>query len=273
MTISRPDPSKLAAYGVHERRVSEDRLSVLAEEIDLVGYAVLEDVLTPDQIADLRCRADRLLDDRRLKAGGMSALKEVGEDGQVRAPLVQDTAFLELASNPRLLAAIRILLGDYVQLGLQNIIIVESDTEHHQATWHRDLPYQHWTSSRPVQVSALVCLDRFAEETGGTFVLPGSHKVEAMPSDPAIRRLAQPITAPAGAAVIFNSLLFHRAGHNTSGALRRGVNHVYSAPFLKQQIDLPAAFGGRYADDPELAKLLGYTSRSPKSADDWGRKT
>jgi hypothetical protein len=36
------------------------------------------------------------------------------------------------------------------------------------------------------------------------------------------------------------------------------VNHVYSVPVIAQQISLPAALEGRHADDPELARLLGY---------------
>ena len=64
---------------------------------------------------------------------------------------------------------------------------------------------------------------------------------------------------------------FHRAGENSSEAPRRGVNHLIGLPFLAQQIDIPRALGGRYADDPFLGRYLGYKWAPAASVDDWRR--
>ena len=113
--------------------------------------------------------------------------------------------------------------------------------ENYQAGWHRDLPYQHFVSSRPLAISALVCLDPFTTQTGGTCVLPFSHRTEAFPSEAYVQAHQIGMLASPETSLMFDSMLFHRAGANRSGRPRRGLNHVYSLPFLKQQISLPRA--------------------------------
>jgi len=80
------------------------------------------------------------------------------------------------------------------------------------------------------------------------------------------------VTAAAGSAVVFDSMLFHRGGVNTSARPRRGLNHLYGLPFVKQQIDLPRALGGRYSEDEALARFLGYESAAEESVVAWREK-
>ncbi len=64
---------------------------------------------------------------------------------------------------------------------MQNGVINRPERVQAQTGWHRDLNYQHWVPSKPLAVSALVCLEDFNVETGGTAFLPSSHKFEAFP--------------------------------------------------------------------------------------------
>src|SRR3546814_9885258 len=52
-----------------------------------------------------------------------------------------------------------------------------------QGLFHRDLPHQHFVSSRPLAINALFCIDAFLEANGATLVVPASHKEERFPSD------------------------------------------------------------------------------------------
>ena len=74
-----------------------------------------------------------------------------------------------------------------------------------------------------------------------------------------------------GASVLLNlgSMLFHRAGVNRSGTARRSVNHLYSTPIMKQQYDFPRALGDQPGLDPDIARLLGYTSQVPVDDRAW----
>jgi ectoine hydroxylase-related dioxygenase (phytanoyl-CoA dioxygenase family) len=111
----------------------------------------------------------------------------------------------------------------------------------------------------------LVCVDDFSEETGGTFVLPASHKTEAFPSEDYVRQHEQVINAKAGSAVVFDSMLYHRGGLNRSRRVRRALNHMYTLPLIKQQISLPKLLNGKFRDDSFLSRFLGYDSESDES--------
>ena len=64
---------------------------------------------------------------------------------------------------------------------------------------------------------------------------------------------------PRGSVIVFNSMVFHRAGINRSGRIRRAVNHVIGAPILAQQVDMPAMLGREAPSDPWLAGYLGLS--------------
>jgi ectoine hydroxylase-related dioxygenase (phytanoyl-CoA dioxygenase family) len=258
----------LRSYGVNEQEVAAGDLAAHAERIRLAGYCVLAGALSAADTADLAARLDEVLR-RQTEEFGSERLEQIGDGFTARCPLVHDAAFLTLATHPRLLALVRLLLGEYVVLMQQNGVINPPQEGHTQGAYHRDLPYQHFVSSRPLAISALFCIDPFRTETGATMVIPGSHHVERFPSPEVAASAEVSVNADAGAFVVFDAMLFHRAGDNRSGRVRRAVNNVFSVPIIAQQISLPSALNGRYSDDPEMARLLGYDSTPAASVVDW----
>jgi ectoine hydroxylase-related dioxygenase (phytanoyl-CoA dioxygenase family) len=261
--------STIETFAVTEFTKSDTENDVRAEEIRVLGYTVLEGVLTPDELERAHERIDAIYETQLDEVGGAEVLRRINDEHIARAPLVYDELFLEIATKPAVLSLVDELLGGgYFQLMLQNAIINVPVQGQQQAAgaWHRDLNYQHFVSSRPLSISALFCIDNFSGSTGGTLVLPGSHKVEAFPSAAYTERREVQVEAPAGSVIVFDSMLYHRTGRNTSAAPRRAINHMYTVPFVKQQLDLPAMLDGRYADDSYLGRLLGYESRPDQSA-------
>lgn len=254
------------AYGIREARPDKDALDVHAQEIQLLGFTILEAAVTGERLSHWRQSLDGILERQAAESGGANALHAIGEENTARAVLAYDETFLEIANHPLPIELCRRLLGDYFILMQQNGIINQpTEAAHHQSAYHRDLPYQHFVSSRPLAISALFCLDPFEADNGSTVILPGSHKTELFPSESYVRKMERPVTAPAGSFIVFDSMLFHRAGMNRSTAIRRAVNNVYTLPFLKQQIVLPALLDGKWADDPWLRRFLGYESDPPAS--------
>jgi ectoine hydroxylase-related dioxygenase (phytanoyl-CoA dioxygenase family) len=262
----------LKSYGVKEATVVTTEAERHAEEIRLVGYTVVRGLVDAPGLETARERLDGLYAAQAAAVGGVGRLREIQDANLVRCPLAEDLFFLDLAVRPRLLVVATALLGDYVTLQQQNGVVNPPSAAHHQSAWHRDLSYQHFVASRPLALSALLCIDPFNDETGGTYVLPASHKVERFPSEEYVLSHQKGLVADAGDALVFDSMLFHRAGDNRSGRPRRGLNHVYSLAFLKQPISLPRALNGRLSDDPFLRRFLGYESEPAASAMEWRSK-
>ena len=256
------------SYGVVERGHAQSTVAQWAERIRLAGYVVVPGGFSSSEIADFSQRLDRVMD-RQVQEFGADRLAAIGDTLTARCPLVYDDAFVRLAAHPEVLAVARELLGDYIVLMQQNGVINPAGQQHTQLSYHRDLPYQHFTSSRPLAISALFCIDPFRPETGATTVIPASHRMEAFPSDQVAASLDIAVTAEPGSFIVFDSMLFHRAGANRSDRPRRAVNQVYSVPIIAQQISLVDALPPQYASDPALARLFGFEVTPARSVTAW----
>lgn len=257
------------SYGIVDGSVSATVAEQHVERISLVGYTIVDRQIAADRLQQIAAAVDAVMERQVQEAGGRERLAEIGDEATARCCLAYDDVFLTIATDPLVLEICRLLLGEYVVLTQQNAIVNPPSHAHTQRAYHRDLPYQHFTSSRPIAVSALLCVDAFTQSNGATIVVPGSHKTEPFPSDAVLALTEQPVEALAGSYIVFDAMLFHRAGANRSNAVRRAVNHVYALPFVAQQISIPSMLRGRYADDPALARLLGYDTQPAPSVAGW----
>lgn len=257
-------------YGVAEQAHAETEVERTCEAIRQLGYGIIDGGYDAAQMATLSAAFEQAQQRHGSAHGGHDALKAIDEHNTIRLPLAYEAAFLELATNVRILEICRRLIADYVILNQQNgIINPPNGVRYNQGAWHRDLPYQHFVASRPLAINALFCLDAFTIENGATMVLPASHRLEAFPSDHFVDTQAVKVTAPAGSFIVLDCMVYHSGGVNVSAQPRRAVNHVYSIPLLRQQIDLAAALGEDFATAPDLRRLLGYDVRQPRSVGEY----
>jgi len=252
------------SYGTRGQTKVTSNIELRIEEIRLKGYTVIEGALNKEELEACQSKLLNIYKDQCIELSAED-LALIGEEGMVRGPLIYDAFFVQLASKEEILEVVERLLGNHFQLHLQNGILVQPNQDHHQTSWHRDLPYQEFIISRPIAISCLICVSEFNSQTGGTMVLDHSHKFENLPSNHYISNNARSIEAQAGSAILFDSMLFHRAGINNSTETRIGLNQVYSIPLLSQQINLPEALEGRHKESPELFRLLGYEYAIPQS--------
>jgi ectoine hydroxylase-related dioxygenase (phytanoyl-CoA dioxygenase family) len=256
--------------GVSEIHRNADDTDLLAEEIREVGYTIVTDVVDATGIDEARRRIEAVYERQVEELGGPDRLALIDDSDIVRCPLSYDDFFVDLAANARVREVVERILGtDYFVVMAQNGVINRPSEDIHQHRWHRDLQYRHFTSSRPLAISALYALDDFSATTGGTNLLPGSHRSEQFPSPEFAERHSVVAEAPAGSVLIFDSMMFHRTGINSSGRVRRAVNNIFTLPMIQQQISIPRALGGRFSDDPRLRRLLGYEAPPSSSALEW----
>lgn len=255
-------------YGQLKQQVCNDDIDLYVEEIKTDGFTIIEDVLSQDELKQYREKIDYIYKIQE-DGFGLDNFNKIQEKNMCRIPLKYDDYFINIAINKTVLSIVERILGSFYILNLQNAIINHPNEEHHQSSWHRDLPYQNYVISKPLSINALFCIDDFSEETGGTIVVPYTHNTEILPSDRYIAKHSVTANAKAGSVIVFDSMLFHKAGYNSSNIIRRAINHQYQIPLLKQFYDFPKVLGGKYSDDKFLSQLLGYTSQVPLDDIEW----
>ena len=267
--MSASSSERLPRYGVRVALSAEDDIAEAAETLGLLGYAVVDSGLSDEQISELRQRFDAL-HAANIERHGLERLTAANELDLVRTPLADDPLFLQLACNDKILSLCERLIGPGFVLNQQNgIINPAGGREYSQSAFHRDLPYQHFVSSRPLALNALFCLDPFTTQNGATYVAPASHKQEAFPSDPVLLAQSRQIEAPAGSFIVLDCMTYHRGGTNHTNSDRRAVNHVYTMAMMRQQIDLPAYLGDDFTSDPAIRQLLGFRHPTARSVSEF----
>jgi ectoine hydroxylase-related dioxygenase (phytanoyl-CoA dioxygenase family) len=255
-------------YGNTRQVEVHNEVERCVEEIKVNGYSFLEKTIPENELKEYRSKIDEVYRKQEEELG-RDYLAEINELHIARALLAYDDSFLRLVEYEKTLKIIEKILGEFFILNLQNAIINLPNQAHHQSSWHRDLPYQNFVISQPIAINVFYCIDDFSLETGGTELIPYTHKMEILPSADFIKQHKVVLNCPAGSVVIFDSMLLHRAGYNLSKNIRRGVNHIFSVPIMKQQYDFPAMLKGKFSEDPFLNRLLGYDSQVPSSIVEW----
>jgi ectoine hydroxylase-related dioxygenase (phytanoyl-CoA dioxygenase family) len=256
-------------YGVLEQHyTSSDIILRAAEEVTNLGYTVIDSGYDPSQLEKID-KAFDIVYAKYVERYNYSFLEKVDEINGIRLPLAFDQLFLELAFNQVVLSLVKYLIKGKFYLNQQNGVINPPRKRYNQDAFHRDLPYQHFVSSRPLAISALFCVDEFTKHNGATVVIPFSHKREEFPSNDYAENHSLVVEAPVGSFIVFDSMLFHKGGVNSTEKPRRAINHVYTIPYLKQQINIPNTLGLVHKFNDYQAEILGYKYQVPLNIDNF----
>nr|BFD31223.1 hypothetical protein GTC16762_08410 [Pigmentibacter ruber] len=254
---------KIESYGVLKKNIINSEIDIIVEEVKSIGYSILNPFFSDLELKNFSDKFNEVRE-KYIKVYKEEFLREIDEYNSIRLPLLFDKCFLDLAMNQKVLQIVSSLIHGKFILNQQNGVINPSNEKYNQGLWHRDLPYQHFISSTPIAINALFCLDEFTIENGATYVLPFTHKQEPFPSDHYITKNSKQITAPAGAYIILDCMTFHKGGYNSSSKNRRAINHVYTIPYIKQQIDM-SGLEELYDLDSNTRDLLGMNYPSPNT--------
>lgn len=134
---------------------------------------------------------------------------------------------------------------------------------------HRDV--RSYFAGQPLMVNMLVMLDDFTEQNGATYILTGTHHIAERPPDEFFFQYADRLLGKRGSIVLWDSYLWHAAGHNQSSTPRRALTLSFTRPFFKQQMDYTRMVGPAYVAhlDDETKQLLGLNARMPSSLEEW----
>ena len=217
------------------------------------GYQIYEDVLTPADIENYTNYLFEKVEQQNI-VHGTEKLKSIGELNTVRSPFIDNPQFTNLFFSDFSRTIVKDLLGEYAILSLQNAIVVSPNKAHHQSFYHRDVIHQDFTSSKPLSINLYYCLTDYYKENGGTVFIEKSHKMNNFPNQ---HRESIP-NVRAGSVILFDSMIYHKAGNNTTDKTRVGVNNMFTLPFIKQQIRYPSALTP--TGHKSLDRILGFES-------------
>jgi hypothetical protein len=256
----------MKSYGISDQRVIENKIDLHIENLKIKGFSIEHGLLDSNVCNNFSARLEEIY---RMQENdfGKDNLAQINELDLARMPFIHDRSFFDLFMHPLVMELTEKILGVNFHLHLQNGVINRPKKEHHQTSWHRDLPYQDWIISKPLGMNAFYCLTDFSNENGATFILPYSHRLEYFPSKEFVLENEYQVVAKKGSLMFFDSMLYHRAGYNNTDSVRIGINNMFVVPIIKQQIDIPANFNDKDMDEKQ-AKVLGIPFETPRDVND-----
>jgi ectoine hydroxylase-related dioxygenase (phytanoyl-CoA dioxygenase family) len=232
----------------------------VAASLDDLGYALVEGLLPPDDVA---ARLGALDDLFAATPTGRNAF-EGYHTQRIYAVYAKTRAFDDLAVHPLLLAALDHALGEHYQFSAP--VALQIGPGEAAQVLHRDegiypLPQPH----PPVVVNSMWALCDFTEANGATRLVPGSHRWPPNRRPETDEQEVVTATMPAGSVLIYLGGLWHGGGANTSDQPRPGLLLEYVVSWLRPQETQLIAVPPDVARDlpPRLQELLGYNVYPP----------
>lgn len=227
------------------------------------GYCVVEDVLSPDEVAAVRSRLVAVA--AAEAAASVNPARHEGPRNQrVYALTHNGNEFIFLLEHPVLWILMTHLLGpDFM---LSSITANIAGPGGHAMVLHPDQGYipPPWPPY-PLVANVMWMLDDFTEANGATRFVPGSHRqATGGGTDQALARSAVPVTGRAGSVLCFDGRVLHQTGANTTtDVLRHGVLTYCCRPWIRQQenssLSIPEALWPNLSEQVrQLAGLKMY---------------
>lgn len=193
----------------------------------------------------------------------------------------RSNVFLDLARDPRIVARLRALLGDDIQLQHSKLAAQPAVADRGGFAWHQDFAFYPHTNTDLVAV--MVMLDDATPDNGCMRMIRGSHRnglLNHMDNDGVFTGMCQEpkawkdhvgdvvdITPRAGGISMHHCLMLHGAGANQSGEPRRGLVYQYRADDAFQLADRVWDDTGLLVSGKrsEQVRCEGVTLRLPRS--------
>ena len=245
----------------------ETEMDFLNENLKRKGFHIIENFITPEQVTSLRNKILSSWEIQKDKYGEDHLIK-IGDFGVCRGLIEYDSEFLKLLTSNNINMVLKATIGETAILHLQNGIVLFPDLKHNQARYHRDFP-KTFISSELLSINIFILLDEFTAANGGTYLVPNSHHISEMPSEKYIEQNQIQIEAPAGSAVIFDSMLWHKGGMNSTQKPRLAMNNQFTKAFIKQQLNYPEMMKGKIDIESKEAQRIGMWAVPPRSVDEY----
>ncbi|ADO71685.1 phytanoyl-CoA dioxygenase family protein [Stigmatella aurantiaca] len=243
------------------------RADEIVERVRAEGWCIVEGIIPALDLPEVQAEVREELD--RQSAGWSAEVSRISNAGFQMPPkgIVHAQAVINRlpwlarhVANPLLIEAGEALLGRYFKVSSVGAIVTYPGNE--RGYWHADWPFnQKLATTLPspypdavMNLSAIFMLSPFNKQTGGTILLPGSHRRSHNPSGGSHTEQFEPHSAEVtasgkpGDVLFYDSRLWHCVAPNLSAGPRMALNVRYSAWWLNLEF--------RRKGSPEYERLL-----------------
>lgn len=201
------------------------------------GYLAVEDVLTADELEELRRVTDQFIDASRSVDANNETFDLEPEHSaaapslrRLKHPVSKHPVYAKYARHDRILDIVTCLLGPNLRFH-NNKLNMKNPGHGSAVEWHQDWAFYPHTNDDLLEVG--IALSDMTEENGALLVVPGSHKGKTWDhhqdgrfvggiTDPAFRADgAVPVTVKAGGVTLHHVRALHGSKPNRSDKPRR----------------------------------------------------
>ena len=220
-----------------EKQTIED----IVRDINMNGFSIAEGVIPEDKVAEVRegvinAGAEefaRVAEEREKSRAQGHIIGAEGVD-QAKGLINHTQVFVPYLTHDKFLGVAEAIFGPHISLIWTSVLINNPGTK--RFYWHADWPYNQTNASHipapyPDAIMGLASiwmLTPFNKETGGTLVVPGSHRMNNNPSAEGIKgidrhapyKTEMQVSGNPGDVLIYDPRLWHAVAPNVSSEAR-----------------------------------------------------
>lgn len=221
-----------------------DSIDAALSHLRVDGFYVLDGVIPSNEVGAV-CRSV----EATVEAEGRTTLIE---GAKTRKGLIAfDQSMAPYLADERMMGIAESLLGPHVRISMTTAAINFPGNE--RGEWHADWPFNQRNAGHipmpyadaVVHLTTIWMLSPFTCESGGTYVVPGSHRSSTNPTgdngvDPSMPYPTEmQATGDAGSVLVFDSRLWHAVATNRSDGPRVGAPVRYAPWWLNLDVLMP----------------------------------
>ena len=216
--------------------MQESELQTHLEAVERDGFTILENVFSPER-ADTFCKRIREIERTTLDPLEPGETEEDSSFFRTAGLLRIDPLFWDVPIDPTVTQVVEGVLGADFLLSTFSGIDLKPNGDNIQPLHPDDalIPIGR-PHERPIGCTVMWVITPFNERTGGTRLLPGSHRepLDLLFSQDSERmsQAIQPDMKP-GSVLVFDHALFHGASDNPSDDWRLGLQVSYHAGYIR----------------------------------------
>jgi ectoine hydroxylase-related dioxygenase (phytanoyl-CoA dioxygenase family) len=187
-------------------------------KIETLGFSVIDDFFDENTCLELKFHLEKAIDSYSPVDKSERSLMD---RFHMHDLLCQNIVFSRTLEDPRLNQLLAPLIGEFWIMYAYTSSSLPPNGQNYGSRIHVDCP--RFIPNYISNVGVIWALDEFTEENGATFVLPGSHNSELIPTEDFFKTNSIRLTCKKGSLVVFNARMWHAAGSNNTDKFRHAL--------------------------------------------------